>query len=100
MTAPIVAATTAAERRIVRDLRSLGALSAATAQPVETRRRIERRRLSHLVRAGAVRETGSGRYYLDEVAYARYRRTRRYGILIAVTLVVAIGLVLYFGVAR
>ena len=65
------------ERRLIRRLRSAGALSADTAASIVLRPPIFRFRLKGLHNAGAVIATAPGRFYLDEAAYDRYRAARR-----------------------
>ena len=76
-TTAVTVAITAAERRLVRRLRALGAHSATTAQPLPELWSLESRRLEHLKDAGAIREPAPGRYFVDDEAYEAYRGDRR-----------------------
>jgi hypothetical protein len=66
-----------AEHRVVRGLREAGATAPGAAQAVSAARPIDGRALDRLLGAGAVREQGAGRYYLDDDAYRAYRGERR-----------------------
>ena len=66
-----------AEHRVARGLRDAGATGPETAGPVAATHRLDGRALERLVSAGAVREAGAGRYYLDADAYRAYRGERR-----------------------
>jgi len=77
-TAAVAAAAAAARRRVIETFRIAGATRPEDAvTPPAFDRRMERRILERLVRAGAIRETGDGRSWLDEAALAAYRRKRR-----------------------
>lgn len=79
-----------AEHRVARRLRGAGATQLGAAQPVPEGRAIDGRALDRLITAGAVRDAGGGRFYLDEAAYQAYRGERRKRAMIALA---AIGLV-------
>lgn len=83
-----------AEHRLARGLSRAGATTPGAAQPVSSTRAIDGRALERLAAAGAVRDAGGGRYWLDEAAYGAYRGERRRRALIAVAVVLAIGIVL------
>jgi hypothetical protein len=67
----------AAERQVVERLRLVGAVREADAIPLDNLRPLEARRLQRLLDVGAVRKTGDGRYWLDEVKLAGRQRRRR-----------------------
>jgi len=66
-----------AEHRVARGLRDAGATGPDSAAPVPATRPLDGRALERLIGAGAVRESGAGRYYLDADAYRAYRGERR-----------------------
>jgi len=66
-----------AEHRVARELRDAGATSPERAVPVAGTRPLDGRALERLLGAGAVREAGSGRYWLDVEGYGAYRGSRR-----------------------
>jgi hypothetical protein len=74
---PIAFAVAAAERRLVRRLHERGAPSADRAQPLANLSGLEKRRLSGLVRAGAVRESEPGKYFMNAAGLEAYRHARR-----------------------
>jgi hypothetical protein len=84
----------AAERRIVRRLRSAGALMPQNAIPIAQRSALTRFRLARLLRSGAVVAAG-GRYYLDPAAFALYRGRRRRRAFILISSVLAIGAIFW-----
>jgi len=67
----------AAERRIIRNLRRAAAVGPDTAVPLSLWSPAARFRLARMRNAGAVVDAGSGRFYLDEEGFHRYRRARR-----------------------
>ena len=78
--APLIALAAAAivgtDRRIVTELRATRAT--AHDRAIELRSSaIRRLRLRRLAAVGAVHSAAGNRYYLNEVGWARYRRTRR-----------------------
>jgi DNA-binding transcriptional ArsR family regulator len=73
----LVLALVVPERRLIRRLRAAGAISADTAASIALRPPIARLPLKRLQNAGAVIAATSGRFYLDEAAYDRYRAARR-----------------------
>lgn len=83
-----------AEHRVVRELRDAGATGPGTAGSVERARRLDGRALRRLVDAGAVREVGAGRYYVDMDAYRAYRGVRRRRALTVTALALFVVLVL------
>ena len=90
MISPIVHA----ELCIVFALRDAGASSAKGAQPFVARRVIEHEALRRLVAAGAVRDAGGQRYYLDMAAYRAHRGRVRKWTLIRVAVFVLFFVVL------
>jgi hypothetical protein len=75
----------------VRRLEREGADSPETAGPLTGLSRMERGRLARLIELGAIRETASGRYWLDRARYAAYAdHQRRIGILIVLAVLVAL----------
>lgn len=85
-----------AEHKVVREMRVMGALSPAAAQPLPELRWMQQRAAGRLLAAGALREARPGTYWLDEDAYGAYRgaRRQRAGIIIIAMLIVIAGLVL------
>lgn len=73
-----------AERRVIDRLRDSGAASYATAQPLSDLRLFEEGRLRRLLAAGAIQETASGTYFLDEAALDAYSQQRRKRVLFVV----------------
>ena len=102
MGAVIAALATAADRRLVEALRVRRALSAETAQPVEARSGLERRRLTWLLSYGIpVEATPGGRYYFVEQAWRWHlTNTRRRMVLALVLALGAVGGALWFTRAR
>jgi len=76
MSGAVAAASMQAEKRIVQTLKAADAQSAETAIALEQGRLIQRGALRRLMRRKAVVEAGSGRYWLDEAAYAEMRNLR------------------------
>jgi hypothetical protein len=72
-----------AGRRVIARLRAAGATSKASAQPLADLSAIERRHVHRLTEAGAIRLVGTDRYFVDEDAWAEFRRTARVRILTA-----------------
>ena len=66
-----------AEHRVARGLHEAGATGPETAGPVSATHPLDGRALERLIGAGAVREAGAGRYWLDADAYRAYRGERR-----------------------
>jgi hypothetical protein len=66
-----------ADNKIVNELRSAGATTADRATLIEHQSPLARRRLERLKRAGALREAGAGRVYLDEQRWESHRRMKR-----------------------
>jgi hypothetical protein len=79
-----------AEHTLARALQRAGATSADTAQPLHELRPIEERALGRLVAAGAIRDAGPGRFWLDESAYGAVRGGRRRRALLLIALVILI----------
>ena len=77
-TAAVAAAAAAAQRRVIESFRISGATSrdGAVAMPAPERR-MERKTLERLLRAGVVHAMDDGRGWLDEAALAAYSRKRR-----------------------
>jgi hypothetical protein len=84
----------ATERRMIRRLRNGGAVSAATAIPLNARSVFARFRLARLRSAGAVVTASADRFFLDADAYARYRRWRRKRALAVIAILLLLALVL------
>ena len=82
-------ALVAAERRIVRQLRSAGALRPENAILIAQQSALTRFRLAQLLRRGAVAAAGD-LYYLDAAAFSRYRRSRRRRALIVISSALAV----------
>ena len=72
-------------RKVTRALTQAGATTASQAIPLEASG-LEAWWLRRLSSDGVIRTTGSGLYWLDSDAYARYRRVR----IVRVTVVVAV----------
>ena len=62
----------ATERRIVREMRDYGAISADRAQPFRGATPKEKRAFLHLMERGAIRQPNPGRYYVDLKAAQRW----------------------------
>lgn len=97
--ATVAAMANRAERRLMQTLRDRGALSAATAIPLDPSGMMARSALKWLVRGGAVREE-HGRYWLDEPAAERLRAHRRKRALIVVGVVILLVVALAVGLGR
>ena len=67
----------ATDRKIVRRLREAGATAAGLAVELDPPGPVGRARLRRMISAGAVREAGIARYYLDEPGYRAWRAARR-----------------------
>ena len=88
MGAPFIAAAARrAEQDIVAPLRAAGAVSPATAQPINLPTGLAARRFERLLAAEVIRQASAGRYFVDEVEFAAYRRRR---ITVVLTLVVTL----------
>lgn len=72
-------------RRLVRRLKSLGAVSPATACALPGLSARDRRSLSRLQRIGAAREREPGVFHLDEMAWWRHRLHVRRLVVIVVS---------------
>ena len=81
------------ERRLVRALRSGGAVSPETAVPPDTSNAVRRWRSARLRSVGVIRQSGD-RVYLDEGGWERYQRNRRKRIFIALGVVLALFVIL------
>lgn len=82
------------ERDIVAALRERGAVSETTATPLERKGGFEQRVMRDLLKHGAVKETASSAFYLDEAAYDDMRAKRRSrGMIVAVVSVVVLAAV-------
>ena len=81
--APVMAAVAAAERRVVKKLRSAGALDPMHCVPPHDLdlSRLEERRLERLMEAGVVREISRGMVFLDEGRLETYRTERHQRVL-------------------
>lgn len=87
----------ASERRIVRRLRRSRAVDSASAASLSVWSPLIRLRLAWLLRSGAVVGTATGRYYLDDEAFARYRRRRkRRALTVLAVMLPLLGLVWWF----
>jgi hypothetical protein len=98
MPAPPIAhfAVAAAERRVVARLRAARATAPERAIALDGLRRMESRRLAGLAGRGAVREVGTGRWYLDEPVFAEFVSFRRRLALMAVVAGALAALVVYY----
>jgi len=85
----VAVASNAAERRIVSQLRVAGATAHDRATGIRVRGPLAKLRLKRLLSNSSIRTEAPDRYYLDEVAYAGLRRTRRLLALMVLGLVVA-----------
>jgi hypothetical protein len=88
---PVVVALSRAERRLIDGLRRAGAVHAGAARPLEPRG-LQVGRLERLVEAGVILEASPGVYYVDEIAYQRYRQSKRLGLLAVVAAVLLVAL--------
>lgn len=66
-----------ADNKIVSELRSAGATSPERATVLELWSPLAQRRLERLKKAGALREAGAGRLYLDEQRWESHCRMKR-----------------------
>ena len=76
VTGAVAAASLRATKRIVHTLRQAHATAPETAVVLAEGRLIQRGALRRLIRSGAVVDTGSGTYWLDEAAYVEMRKLR------------------------
>ena len=88
--AALAAAIVATDRRLVRELRRVNAVSPESAVRLNYLRPLRQWRLSRLASAAVVRFTAGGNTYLDESAWQRYRRRRRIRVLLAIAFVAAV----------
>lgn len=88
---PVVVALSRAERRLIEGLRRAGAVNAGAARPLEPRG-FQVGRLEKLVESGVILEASPGVYYVDEIAYERYRQGKWIGALAVVAAVLLIAL--------
>jgi hypothetical protein len=86
-----VVALSKAERRLVEGLRRAGAVNAGAARPLDARG-LQVSRLEKLVEAGVIREAQPGVYYVDEIAYERYRQGKWVGVLAVIAAVLLVAL--------
>ena len=84
-----------AERRLVERLMRANAVTSFSAQPIELRRRSERRRLKRLLALGVVRDAGTERFYLDAPALAQRMATQRQNAALAVLVLVLLFVALF-----
>src|SRR5262245_448440 len=96
----MVAAALAAEKKVVRRLRNQGAVSPERARELGDLTGLRRRRLTHLVRNGVVREAGPQSYDLDENAWAEHRATQRRRALFVFAIFLAAVLVIWLFAGR
>jgi hypothetical protein len=73
----VAAAIRRTDNRIVSELRTAGATTQDRATVLEPWSPLARRRLKHLKGAGALRDAGAGRIYLDEPRWESHRRMKR-----------------------
>jgi hypothetical protein len=94
-TTSIIAVLLAQRKRVIRDLRKAGALTASTAVPATTVRGFGRSQFDHLVKLGIVRVVADDNAFLDERRLAEWKEQQqgRARILLAVTIGVAVALV-------
>jgi hypothetical protein len=88
---PGVVALSRAERRLIEGLRRAGAVHAGAARPLEPSG-FQGGRLEKLVEAGVILEAAPGIYYVDEIAYERYRQGKRIGVLAVVAAILLVAL--------
>jgi len=81
--AAVAAASARAGKRIVQTLRNAGATSPETAIVLVEGRLIQRGALRRLIRGGAVVETGSATWWLDEAAYLEMGKLRTSRIILS-----------------
>jgi hypothetical protein len=86
-----VVALSRAERRLIEGLRRAGAVNAGAARPLEPGG-FQVGRLEKLLTAGVILEARPGVYYVDEIAYERYRQGKRVGVLAVLAAVVLVAL--------
>jgi acetylornithine deacetylase/succinyl-diaminopimelate desuccinylase-like protein len=79
----VAAASVRASKRIVQALREAKATSPETAIALAEGRLIQRGALRRLIRGGAVIETGSATYWLDEAAYLEMKKLRTSRIILS-----------------
>ena len=90
-----VAHMMAAERRVIKRLRNAGATNPHTAVPLVDLRRLEEKRLRHLMRHDIVHKIEPDRFYLNESAWEDHvSRQRRIGLAIVFVLLVVMVLAL------
>ena len=90
-----------AEHRVVRALRQAGATDAGSARPLYDMSRLEQRAASRMLATGAIRQSATGMYWLDEASYGTYRgeRRRRTLLVLAAAVLVVLGLAM-LGIVR
>jgi hypothetical protein len=84
------------DRRLVASLRDAGAVTAATATPLEPQHALARWRLTRLQRVGAIGRNSTGDVFLDATAWEGYRRRRRRRVLFTVAVVVPLAVAIAF----
>lgn len=87
-TAAVIAASRRAERRIIENLKSQGAVDSAHAVPLGPRA-FSGGAIRRLSRAGAIIAVGDG-WWVDEAAYEQFRIRRRNHALLAVLAVLVV----------
>jgi hypothetical protein len=90
---PVVVALSKAERRLVEGLRRAGAVNAGAARPLDSRG-LPVGRLEKLLEAGVLLESEPGVYYVDEIAYHRYRQQKRVTMLALVAALILVAIFL------
>ena len=85
--------STAHTSRLVKRLLDDGATSEFSARPFEPRNRIETRALERAVRAGMIKRTDSGTYWVDQERYAQCRTKQ-----IRFAIIAVMGMLLLFAI--
>ena len=87
----------ATDRKIVRRLRAAGATDAAHAVELDPPGPVGPARLRRMLTAGAVREIGTHRYYLDEAGFRAWRASRRKRAVVVIGIMLAVIAMLMVG---
>jgi hypothetical protein len=88
---PVVVALSRAERRLIEGLRRAGAVNAGAARPLDPKG-FQVGRLEKLLEARVILQAAPGVYFVDEVAYERYRQGKRIGLVAVVAALLLVGL--------